>query len=394
MNRLNIHLTLLILVLCSAAYPQSYRLRGYVQQAQGQAPVPYATLNIGYTSLGTVADSRGYFLLQVPAQYADSQLRVSALGHRTRAFAIRSLLSGDSLLLKLQTEEVYLEAVPIIPPEQIFKKAFQNHAWYDSLDFRVRMYYRGWETRQQQGDTTFAAEAIVDHDYRYGYEQALGSRWLVQKRRLDTQKRSPYLENWIFNKAMPIQDEVFFRCDLNKPRCMRRLEVRFVKHSLFQGQKVFVIRYKWLKPTLNLTGIYPPLLDSISGRLYVQDTTFVILRHERSIYFRLPDSARLKLSTSAEYPHRYAQSTHNVWNYRPYQGKYYLASEEHTVRSLERLPGQPITHYEARHVLIALWIKSGIADVHHDHKRYAYLNEVPENPEFWRKFHATMGKEW
>lgn len=90
-----------------ATYGQALHLRGRVVDAATRAPLPYASLGIRGTSVGTVADNAGRFQLTLPAERAADTVRFGLVGYRSVGRPARALATGaasDSGLVVALTE--------------------------------------------------------------------------------------------------------------------------------------------------------------------------------------------------------------------------------------------------------------------------------------------------
>jgi hypothetical protein len=73
-------------------------VRGTVRDAQTQAPVPFANLELLGQDVGTVADEQGAYALPASARSTDS-VRVFSLGFRPRVLAVSALAAQPAVLL-------------------------------------------------------------------------------------------------------------------------------------------------------------------------------------------------------------------------------------------------------------------------------------------------------
>ncbi|RSK39483.1 alpha/beta fold hydrolase [Hymenobacter perfusus] len=83
----------------STTFAQTRQLRGTVQDAVTQTPVPFASVGVAGKPFGTVADSAGRFRFTLPDSVAGSVL-VSCVGYATQRVPVAALHAGGAIRLK------------------------------------------------------------------------------------------------------------------------------------------------------------------------------------------------------------------------------------------------------------------------------------------------------
>ncbi|MCA8830220.1 alpha/beta fold hydrolase [Hymenobacter pini] len=92
-------LTALLLLASGSTFAQTRQLRGTVQDAATQAPVPFASVGVAGKPFGTVADSAGRFRFALPDSVVGPVL-VSCVGYATQRVPVAALQAGGPVRLK------------------------------------------------------------------------------------------------------------------------------------------------------------------------------------------------------------------------------------------------------------------------------------------------------
>jgi hypothetical protein len=137
-------------------------LTGKVIDKETSKPIMFASVYVTGTSIGTVANSDGEFLLKIPKDKANATLSVSHLGYKSFSIEISKLVNG-TIELKLEAELVPLQEIIVRSedPVVLLKGALNNiHKNYRTDPVMLRGFYR--ETIQQNKKYVSIAEAVLD----------------------------------------------------------------------------------------------------------------------------------------------------------------------------------------------------------------------------------------
>ncbi len=138
----------LFLANCIFAVAQEVRVTGTVYESGTELPIPMASVVVGNTSLGTVADENGYFSLLIPT--SERVLYFSAIGYEDLKF---HLSEGVSTKLKIEMEYIAygLEEIVILPTENpahpILRKMVRNKPQNNPGEYPEYEYekYQKWD---------------------------------------------------------------------------------------------------------------------------------------------------------------------------------------------------------------------------------------------------------
>ncbi|MDI9869185.1 carboxypeptidase-like regulatory domain-containing protein [Flectobacillus roseus] len=105
---------------------QSITVKGHVSSKDDTQSIPYVSVGISNTSIGTICDEFGNFVLQVPSQYLQDSLFFSCVGYST----IKSKIDGSKPMNIALSSKLYLlpevMIFPYLSAEEILEKVKQK----------------------------------------------------------------------------------------------------------------------------------------------------------------------------------------------------------------------------------------------------------------------------
>lgn len=139
-----------------------YTLSGTVRDARNNRPLPYATMYIPGTYLGTVANADGVFTFKVKDDVTASNFVISYMGYELGIFSIKEFNNKNSDF-PLKPHVVALQEVTFRPadPRDLVLRALQKVSTnYPQEPYNLTGFYR--ETIRQRRDYISVAEAVID----------------------------------------------------------------------------------------------------------------------------------------------------------------------------------------------------------------------------------------
>ncbi len=88
-------------------------IKGTITDAQTTSAIPYAHLQIQNTSIGTISNEDGVFLLKVNSKQLGDSLLVSFMGYETQTFLIEEKLFSKPLNISLTNAAINLEGITV-----------------------------------------------------------------------------------------------------------------------------------------------------------------------------------------------------------------------------------------------------------------------------------------
>ena len=123
-----IHSTFTFLLFSSSLFSQTFVLTGRITDAKSNDPLPYANVRVINTTLGTAANSKGFYELKLPA--GNYTLVASYIGYFSDTLLINISKNMEEINFVLKETEVLLPDVVILPGEnpalEIIRKAIKK----------------------------------------------------------------------------------------------------------------------------------------------------------------------------------------------------------------------------------------------------------------------------
>ena len=141
--------------------PKPAKFSGRVVEKDGKTPVPYASITIEESYIGTMTNREGYFDLTIPAKYRQSNIAVGSLGYKQKILSLKEM--EKNILIKLQNESFSLREILVKPadPIAILKQFRENIEKNYTIDPQLMVtFYR--ETARQDGSYVGVWEAVME----------------------------------------------------------------------------------------------------------------------------------------------------------------------------------------------------------------------------------------
>ena len=164
-----------------------YTVNGVVKDSKSKEVVPFASVSLANSNIGTVANSEGEFILKVPKSLNTKEMEISHIGYNNQLFPIsESLSNGKAQTFLIEPHNLVISEVVVRPesPDMLVRMAIMNVGQnYANNPYMMDGFYR--ETIKQNRDYVGIAEAVVDI-YKASYTSYENDRVKVDKGRKAT----------------------------------------------------------------------------------------------------------------------------------------------------------------------------------------------------------------
>lgn len=255
-------------------------VNGKLIDEETKDPVVFASITVIGTSIGTVSNSDGEFVLKVPASISNAKLVITYLGYANKTISLVDLSQDEMATIKLSRNVIPLDAVVVRSedPISLLKKAISKFEEnYSNFPEMQTGFYR--ETIKQNRNYVAISEAVLDI-YKSGYNRGFDNdRLKIYKgrksrdvKRMDTimlkfqggPRTSLLLD--VVKTPGDILDEVMFPYYKYETAGMININDR----------ETYVIKFK------QTTSVNYPLYD---GKIYIDAETFAVA----GLDFRISD---------------------------------------------------------------------------------------------------------
>ncbi|WP_445957783.1 carboxypeptidase-like regulatory domain-containing protein [Yeosuana sp.] len=157
-------LSLIIILLCFFHFDLLFAqktINGCIRDSENKSPIESVDIYIKNSTTGTISNSEGKFVLNIPKSYIGGVIVISSMGYKKEELRIDSL--SDSFEFELKRETIELDDVLLITQR---KKITGKEI--------VEMALQNWNTNFS--DSPFLAEAFLRHRERNEVEY----KWLIE----------------------------------------------------------------------------------------------------------------------------------------------------------------------------------------------------------------------
>ncbi len=258
-------------------------LHGKVIDNQSGEEIPFASIQIVNTALGTASDDKGEFILKIDPEFYDDTLKVSCIGYSNTMFAIQALKdsSMEEFTIRLDPFVGYLDEVEITgtraSPEEFLREAIK--AIPDNfIQQPFNMEFYSHISVHDSAKVLFSIES-VSLIYKEGYSQeAYYKAKILQKRVTGTIPLAFYEyykgdKNLLFpfspGTDIAIADVVAMGFSAFNPDNLRRYKFNYAGVSIFDQDTVVAIKYS--------------RKNWFNGIIYIAVNNLAIIRHTRNV---------------------------------------------------------------------------------------------------------------
>jgi len=146
-----------------------FNLSGVLKDLISGNPIPYGSVTISNSSIGTIANQDGEFKLILPDSVKYANIRFSHLGYRSQEIAA-GLLEGQNVTVSLDPDIVSLQEVVIrlVNPIQAIKEMldYRKKNYSDKSVYLTTFYREGIEYKKRNTQLTEAVIKIYKAGYR------------------------------------------------------------------------------------------------------------------------------------------------------------------------------------------------------------------------------------
>jgi len=156
--------------------------KAVVRDAQTKEPVPYVSVSIAETDIGTVTNQSGEFMLKIPLSDSTQNLHISHVGYNQQIIPIELFLN-NTVDIYLQTKIVPLEGVivGIVNPQKIVREMLNNRTRNNQTEpvYFTSFYREGVEKK----NTIVSLTEAVLQVYKTGFESSTDDQVKLLKMR-------------------------------------------------------------------------------------------------------------------------------------------------------------------------------------------------------------------
>ncbi|MEM9671295.1 MAG: carboxypeptidase-like regulatory domain-containing protein [Cyclobacteriaceae bacterium] len=369
-----------------AAQERFVTISGKIIDASTEEPLPFASVYVKESSLGTTSNTEGEFVFHIPEELKDNKVVVSMLGYTTLEKSPSTFANGE--VIELAENSVTLEEVVVSAERSLTAKQIVRRA-YNSLEknYPTEPYLlEGFVRDLQKEDSTYVE--LMEYAVRMKYQpynattepkvelQAVRRSFIAEKHPWNDERER---QNAIFDL---IEDE-FIRFNYGPIRAKRGWEYEMEQVLPFQNRYVYKIK-----------GRNKPFETAL---LYIDTETFAFVRMELTRSAHRGRSWKRRLTNGLQQMHYRV-----IFEYQEYQGKWYLKyqKEEDTWQVYDGLESKKLlfTKYPKKELFVNKILTESLETSYFTANllinRSIESQAKPYDPKFWEHYNApTKTKE-
>ncbi|MEM7371589.1 MAG: carboxypeptidase-like regulatory domain-containing protein [Bacteroidota bacterium] len=368
-------------LLVSSLSAQSVLISGQLLDKDTDEAIPYASLRVAGTGVGTVSNILGEFSLSIPISSIHQRLQISCLGYADQEIPLSSFREAEKKIILLKEQTFTLDEVVIystdVTAKELLELAFEHvKDNYPQKGYLLNTFYRHY---CKEGNVYGRLiEAAIDLYDKKGYRKPVknpskkfGVKFKQLRRSVDFTSISGFSHS---AHALPVvlrMDVVGYKnFQVFAEKEPKNIDFFFEDTTYFQGEVVYVVRAESKKPSYHHTMDF-----------YISADNFAILRYEQ-----VSNSSHTFKSTTTSWKGKH------VFNYQLYQGKYYL---EHSLDEARRITqerdslGQIIhtsDHFHHVELMVNEIQTQHFQKVDGEMPTESTLAAIPYDPNFWNNY--------
>lgn len=259
-------------------------IRGKICDESNGNPLPFTQIALGRSSMGTVSNEEGYFLLQVPSAFAGDTLYVSYLGYEQAKLSIKEL-EGRENVIRLKPKVVTLREVEVVAltPQEVMMRAYDSiSSNYGADTVLLTAFYRSQKfTGKKMAEY---AEAVIE-DLKTGYSTQFA------KRELNESKANSNITRLVKGRVVSDTNLVNAMGDVGKTAgclgCVFMIDPVEMNFGSVLDPRTFLTYSLKMKELSNPEGgkIYHISFDQVKknqrgfrGELFIDGSTFAVMK--------------------------------------------------------------------------------------------------------------------
>ncbi|WP_026999418.1 carboxypeptidase-like regulatory domain-containing protein [Eisenibacter elegans] len=252
-----------LLIFCvRTAFAQDLVLQGTVRDAQTKEAIPYASIYIKGSNIGTASNSEGFFVFKVPEDLQSGILVVSYIGHESFQIPLRAVQKPEAMEILLQESATTLKEVSISAASaaQIVAKASERIPLnYPLSNTLYTGFYRESNLHHQKDSPEryfYVIEAVIKHN-KPSYKSPLpaGDIKIEKVRKEQFVGDSTKFSKWAAGAFTPIRfDAVKKRFDFLRPSTLSRYTYTLEDYTTYQDREVYQISFQPAQKSADYEG--------------------------------------------------------------------------------------------------------------------------------------------
>ena len=268
------------------------RLSGQVVDRITREPVPFASIGVSETYLGTAADIGGRFELILNDLYANNTLNVTAVGYKSVSVSVSRAQAMSPLVIEMEPENYNLSEVEIktksakakVVLESVLKAIPSN---YINVPYNYELAYEDERSGQGEEETSSKVRKALVRLYDgvgYKRDDAHAVFNAVKYEVLKTEKNydpASLTDGDVLLDDLLSLDLIRVRQNVLDKEHFKHYDLKVAsEYKSKSGDSLMLVTYKCNHPSLALTGDY--YSKGYEGKLYINKKDYAVVKNEIS----------------------------------------------------------------------------------------------------------------
>ncbi len=281
---------ILISVFITNVGAQNFTVIGKIVNAETNTPVEFANIGVEDTYVGAASDLDGNFVLNLTNALIDKIIRISAVGFKTKSFAVKDWIDVDTIKVQLIPTNYGLSEVDVTAKSKIGYGIVKTASNLITDNYITKPYsYKCFlNTIDEKGKSTSEIFLMTDKTaYKTrSFTDAFENRnYKIVENSVKTEPKS-------FSEGLTFIDQVInndiVRCPGNilSTESVNEFDIEILGKEIFEGDSVWILSYSCNHPTIQNCG--DPNAIEYSGKLWVSLKNNTVLKNLSVIKRKYP----------------------------------------------------------------------------------------------------------
>lgn len=268
------------------------RLVGQVVDRTTREPIPFASIGVSETYLGTAADIRGSFELILNDLYANNMLNITAVGYKSISVSVSRMQTVSPLVIEMEPENYNLSEVEIktksakakVVLESVLKAIPLN---YINVPYNYELTYEDERSGQGEEEASSKVRKVLVRLYDgvgYKRDDAYAVFNAVKYEVLKAEKNydpAALADGDMLLDDLLALDLVRVRQNVLDKENFKYYDLKVAsEYKSNSGDSLMLVTYKCNQPSLALTGDY--YSKGYEGKLYINKKNYAVVKNEIS----------------------------------------------------------------------------------------------------------------
>lgn len=248
------------------------KISGLVIDSESKKEIPFASIVVKDSYIGTSANENGFFELYIPNSTQNKSVKISSIGYQSKTIEAKKIKSK----IELNPETTILDEVIIHSKRKVTAKTI--------IENIIKNFEKNYPTYHYNSDYYGNAQIqidnkkVIDFDivsdyYDRGYNSNYRPTLKIKEIRWNT-KRNKNISK--IRHFFTIYNSIVNLRFISQPRKIKKFEFNIEKEEKYQGTEIYIISFKTDRNHFNYTNQIP--LSRYSGFLYVNKKDFSIIK--------------------------------------------------------------------------------------------------------------------